>query len=222
MAEKRKAEGYGELAAKRLRFVSFPYPVIMYLSLTPPARFSGRIVSIEVGTHDKETFSVHEPILTANSEFFKLALDKKWKEGQELAVKLPEDDADTFAIYVEWLYNENITVASLSRLAKMYVLGEKIQSLSFCDAILSRMVDAANKDFALASISTVNIIFEGTPTGSPARKLILGMWIKNGQADRLVSHTPHPDFASDLLSLLLLTHNDKMYHRVSRKELLDL
>lgn len=180
------------------------------------ARFTGSIVTIQVGGDHSTRFSVHEPIIKADSEFFKLALDKKWREGQELAVQLPEDDLDTFAAYVEWLYARQTTVATFGELAGMYVLGNKIQSPDFCKAIISKMVGLANTQKGTPDVEVINTIFEGTPTKSAARRLMVEMWRLNGSTLAKLGQEYHSDFVMDLAQALLAPNIGKEYRRVGK------
>jgi len=57
-----------------------------------------------VGPH-AETFPVHRDILT-KSEYFRRALDGDFKEAEEQAIDLPEEDPDIFSFVVAFLYEE--------------------------------------------------------------------------------------------------------------------
>ena len=46
--------------------------------------------------------------MCARSQFFRAALNGKWKEGEENAVALPEDDPKIFSMYLELVYTGKI------------------------------------------------------------------------------------------------------------------
>ena len=101
-----------------------------------------------------------------HSEFFKAALNKNWKEGEECIVALPEDNPEHFKIFSGFLYtgqvhsskegdfksaesSGGITMdAEWSRICDLWVLGEKLLSSSFkdacTDAFLAKIYEKGN------------------------------------------------------------------------------
>ncbi|KAJ4378226.1 hypothetical protein N0V86_005926 [Didymella sp. IMI 355093] len=49
---------------------------------------------------------VHEALLVQYSEYFKRALNGRWKETEDRVVRLDDVDSDTFDKFVEWLYTQ--------------------------------------------------------------------------------------------------------------------
>lgn len=188
----------------------------------PLCRYAGNIVTIEVGTRDKTEFRVHEFIIKENSDFFRAALDKKWKEGQSLTVKLPEDSPETFSAYVEWLYSTKDNEAEFVSLAEMYVLGEKIQSSTFCDAVIEEMLRACNASGVIPSINAVNALYSGTPPFSPARRFMADVWALKAEPEWLkdgdYDEEPHPEFVTDLAIALLSSYRTSQIHELSRMD----
>lgn len=90
---------------------------------------------------DKATFDIHQHSIAFRSAFFKKAITGDWKEAQDRVVKLPEDELTTFQHYVHLLYTGKLGVVPESgpapydggeekiRLAKLYVLAEKLQDV---------------------------------------------------------------------------------------------
>ena len=104
----------------------------------------GEAVTVIVGP-EKRKFSVHETLLRSNSAFFEAALKKDWKEGMHRTVTLPEEDADTFYIYVQWLYLEKFprqpaAFQGYPILAKLYGLGETIIDTNLQDRVIDTRV----------------------------------------------------------------------------------
>lgn len=60
-------------------------------------------VTIFVGK-DQKPFYVHLDLLCNASTFFKAAFLGNFKEGSEKTMQLPEDDEETFELFVDWLY----------------------------------------------------------------------------------------------------------------------
>ncbi|KFY31145.1 hypothetical protein V493_01355 [Pseudogymnoascus sp. VKM F-4281 (FW-2241)] len=69
---------------------------------TVDGRHQSPIIPVRCG-HEAETFYVHRDILT-KSEFFKNALDGRFREADEQAVDLPEEDPALFSFVVAYLY----------------------------------------------------------------------------------------------------------------------
>ena len=59
---------------------------------------------------DFRTFIVHGACLTSRSLFFRKALSRDWKEGEERLVKLPDDDSDTSELYLQCKYGQAMSV----------------------------------------------------------------------------------------------------------------
>lgn len=71
---------------------------------TVDGRHQSPIIPVRVGPH-AEVFSVHRDILT-KSEYFRKALDGEFREAEEQAIDLPEEDPAIFSFVVAFLYEE--------------------------------------------------------------------------------------------------------------------
>ena len=62
-------------------------------------------IHVLVGEPDAsmQEFFVHQSLISARSEFFAKALRGDWKEAQEREVPLPDDEAETFRLYLQFL-----------------------------------------------------------------------------------------------------------------------
>jgi hypothetical protein len=67
-------------------------------------RHQSAIIPVRVGPHAEE-FSVHRDILT-KSEYFRKALDGEFREADDQAIDLPEEDPAIFSFVVAFLYEE--------------------------------------------------------------------------------------------------------------------
>jgi hypothetical protein len=65
-------------------------------------RHQSAIIPVRVGPH-AEVFSVHRDILT-KSEYFRRALDGEFKEAEDQAIDLPEEDPAVFSFVIAFLY----------------------------------------------------------------------------------------------------------------------
>lgn len=138
-------------------------------------------------------FDVHESLLSARSSFFRNALDRKWKEGQDRRVKLPADEPDVFRIYVNYLYTGVLAVIPdplpaiykgaedhLS-LAKVYVLAEMLQDTTAKNAVVEAMLVTCRRTFHdgqyhLPGPQVIHIVYEGTPGSSPMRRVLVDLY----------------------------------------------
>ena len=64
----------------------------------------GPVVTIQVGAEGEE-FVLHKDLLTSKCpEFFGAAFKGEFSEAQSSIIKLPEDDALAFRLFIDWLY----------------------------------------------------------------------------------------------------------------------
>jgi hypothetical protein len=103
-------------------------------------------------------------------------------------VNLPEDDPETFKIYVHLLYTGDLATDPVSKLgdntsggkllglAKLYVLAEKLQDIDAKNEALTALMLTARTLNTLLNESAVQTIYDGTPTESLARKAIVNMF----------------------------------------------
>lgn len=110
---------------------------------------------------------------------------------------MPEDLPDIVSAFLEFVYDKTLPLkcvkpvpdwlvedvsAEYNHLARIYVFGEKIQNDSLCNAVITRMAELCDQDFAdvegerchiIPSATAAGIIYDGTPEESPARKFLV-------------------------------------------------
>lgn len=155
-------------------------------------RVTGDTITITVGTDLPETFHIHETILSERSTFFKAAVSKRWQEGRNGKINLPEDDPSLAGAYFDWLYSFKIPSksdqavnvlddsdidAEYEYLSHMYVFGEKVVDDDFCNAVIDAIIAKIEFDsgdaYYYPSTKAVNILYEATAEGCPARKMMV-------------------------------------------------
>lgn len=173
-------------------------------------------VTLLVG-FDEEPLVAHESYLTRNSEFFKAAMKKEWAEGQIRVIKLPEDDLATMVDYLAFTYSRDLPTLHLTgspmvdgwtRLAKLYLLGERILDKCIRNAVVSeflRITTTPNEKGDTYFMPTVvsDMIFDGTPEGSPIRQMIVDNYVSWGYTNWLDTGTDHPALILELARALL-------------------
>nr|POE99364.1 hypothetical protein CFP56_52757 [Quercus suber] len=174
--------------------------------------FGSDVVTLVVGEEERK-FVVHKDLLCEHSAFFKAALSEPWKEGQENTVTLPTDDADIFDLYAHWIYHWKIYSRELtsvsgpdsdecSILVSAFLFGEKVQDGNFKDATIDALIASVSIPGGdgkrwYPTGSTIQRAYEGTPDGSPLRRLLLDMYVHQGAAT-WVSQECGIDFVVDL------------------------
>lgn len=172
---------------------------------------------------EKRTFHVHETRLRSRSAFFEAALSKEWKEGQARKVELLDDDVRAFEGYTRWLYSGKLAVVKSNGdtdyhlLALLYGFGEKIIDDEFQKIVIDAFVAGSRTNVPdgtggvtrrFPSKTAVSMIYEATPKGSPARRLMVDMYTLKGNSHNDWVGVDHPlkhnhDFLIDLTSELL-------------------
>ena len=125
------------------------------------------------------SFSVPEAILCSTSEFLKAKIKPEWSQ-EGASIQIPDSPADAFSLYVNWLYDRSSAInagVNMVMLASAYVLGEGIMDTAFKDTIIDIMKGRIFSDkhravLAIDGVDIVKTIYERTPRGSAARKLL--------------------------------------------------
>lgn len=171
---------------------------------------------IEVG--DKPvTFTAHESLLCARSEFFRTAMKKDWQEGQHKVVTLPYDSSGVVQLYLQTLCSGQAVFDGIPRpgrhsiLISLYVLGERLLDYISQDQVITKIIaiyrefDAPENSSRLcepAGQADINAGYEGTPPGSPLRRLLVNHYIAraaNGQCLEDMDAAFAADIARELM-----------------------
>jgi hypothetical protein len=144
-------------------------------------------------TGETETLNVHQGVLCKHSEFFKRMMKPEWTSIRDSPniIDLPDETANTVSDYVKWLYagrmpltlynaddnDERGQVAEEAEkvfvmLAEAYVFGEKIVDVRYKNAIVRATAAARDSSKWNMGPESVGIVYDGTPPGSPLRRMI--------------------------------------------------
>jgi hypothetical protein len=161
------------------------------------------MVTIRVGDSPKyKDFIAHESFLTSRSEFFRRAMNGNWTEAESRVVVLSEDEPAIFAIYLNLVYTGQLVtmrkteeeLASSERqvfinqltseyrdIFRVYVLAEKLQDKGAKNAALAAAVSVTGlrnsvNNWLVPTAEIVNLVYKGTPEGSPGRRLVIDMY----------------------------------------------
>jgi hypothetical protein len=170
------------------------------------------------------TVTAHEDVLRRNSPFFRAALDKKWQKDAGDILQFPEDQVDVIVAYVDWLYTAKIpntvrtghVYADYVFLCNLYVFGEKIQDDLFCNAASSKLLLESDKphnaagDRTIPGASSIRVAYNGTPAGSPLRKLLAAQWAETALPEWVKKPEDIcPEFFFDMIRYLLETRGPR-------------
>lgn len=150
--------------------------------------FVAKPVTVVVGEGDSATtFYIHEEAAKAHSDFLAAALHKGWKEAEDKVIKLPEDNAGLFNIFVRFVHTGRVYCAEegdvsekngvsrdqeWSRLTKSWLLGDKLGSTSFKDAIIDALIEKIlTVRFTPTWLHATVYMYLGTASNSGLRRL---------------------------------------------------
>jgi hypothetical protein len=185
------------------------------------------VVTLHVGPTE-HVMMAHASYITHNSDFFEAALKKEWLEGQTRVIKLPDDRPDVVSHYLYYTYSKALLSASdagaiddsnfemnqyYELLAELYVLGERLQDQSIRTAVIDSIVGSWGGDFLITG--PANIIYRGTTARSPARRLMVDLFLAYG-AECELDHRCEADFLLDVASALFskaTSHTDPKNYR---------
>ncbi|MCJ1251798.1 hypothetical protein MMC30_009036 [Trapelia coarctata] len=143
------------------------------------------VVKVVVGNEEGlKTWSIHRILLTKHSSFFRAALAPgHFVESLTNTVTLPSDDAESFEIFVQWLYtynpetNKNALAHfqfSTISLIKAYCMGDMFGVLDFKNAVMAKLFDAHLWRHFITSFTPecLNYALENSLSGCPLQKLL--------------------------------------------------
>jgi len=129
-------------------------------------------------------------------------MNGNWQEADTRIISFPDDEPDTFALYLNHLYTGQLPIATetdeeLKKLTaddfsnfvtkqyhsvlRVFVLGEKLQDLSTKNAMMeaalaTTKLTGRNGKWQVPTVQTVNMVYNGTPSSSLARCLLVDLW----------------------------------------------
>lgn len=103
---------------------------------------SSKVITILVGP-SKVSYSLHKDLLCAHSPFFENCLRSNFLEKQKDQVELPEDSAEVFEHFINWIYREDAIKptdqSSLELAIHTYVFADKLCMPAFKNRLMTRI-----------------------------------------------------------------------------------
>lgn len=145
-------------------------------------------------------------------------MKEEWKEGQDRVIPLPTDEPKVVNLYLQWAYRNMIFSRKrteeqrhdsdeFSLLTDAFVFGEKIQDDHFKDAVVDAIIKSASTPgkgghLYYPGAATIGRAYEGTPPGSPLRRLMVDFWVQYG-GNEWIKTDMNREFLTDLVRELL-------------------
>lgn len=199
-----------------LKYVVMTHILLLTSRLTDYlSRFEGiSTIALYVGI-SAVPFQVHENLLFGMSPVLKAAFTSEFKEASERCMKFPEDNADTFELFLRWLYTADIEPFDVSskassttgflQLAELYVLADKLDVGLLKNDIIDRMFEIqAQTSKNPPQHNVVSYIYLNSTRQSAFRKLLVDwhVWHIDYQwycdKDRAEQIYAVPEFGADL------------------------
>ncbi|TVY38290.1 hypothetical protein LOCC1_G007942 [Lachnellula occidentalis] len=142
--------------------------------LTPEV-LGNEIVKLFVGNKRKE-FTVHKKLLCDRADYFSKAFNGIFQEAQRGEMYLPEDDPDTVALLVDFLYRGTVPKAKLIAggarpLEKLYYLADKLCLPELMDRSADELRSFGTISPFINSDDEINRKWTETHNGSKVRLL---------------------------------------------------
>jgi hypothetical protein len=175
------------------------------------------IITLLVGAEETEMFAISS-CLSFYSDFFRIALKKEWAEGQTRRVKLPEEEPEIIAQYLDFLLGKGLPTDSTRAdpqegevyiaLTTLFALGERVLDSTLRNAIMREIIRfttilSSNGSYIYPGGKSINNIYNCTTSASPARRLMVDLYMHAGNTTWVVDDL-HPAFLKDLAEALML------------------
>jgi hypothetical protein len=149
---------------------------------------------------EETPFSVHQEAICDKSKFFRAACSKRWVEGQERRVRLPEVKVEAFRHYCKWIYSGSIPtslctpeseldgkVAEHALLVSLYVLGDSLDDVQLRNLTTQELSTSLERSDLLPSPSMYADVWSSTPSGSLFRKQLIDIVVARLSLDDLAT-----------------------------------
>lgn len=132
------------------------------------------MVDVEVGQEGTH-WLLHEKLLTHRSKFFENALSK---EGDGHKMSLPDEENDSFRLFVGWLYSASVPTPreekDLGNLFELYLMSEKWDIRGLTEETLKAVRNFYKDTDSYPALRRVQYIYANTEQESAMRQLLIG------------------------------------------------
>lgn len=124
---------------------------------------TSRMITVTVGK--LSTFNLHSDLLTTESERFSKNLGGDFKEANENAVRLEDEDPNLFGFFAEYLYRDCSILShdvdhysKFVTLARLYAMGERLMAPKFQSYALWRFSQSLGSDTHVSEESICELL----------------------------------------------------------------
>ncbi|KAF8852848.1 hypothetical protein BDZ45DRAFT_749143 [Acephala macrosclerotiorum] len=163
-------------------------------------------VYIGNGSGAVESFTVLKSFICHHSPFFKAAFNGPYLEGQSQSITLEDLDANVFALFVEWLYTQNVPAehntgekVTMLQYAKLWVLAKRFVIPTLQNIVMktrlytyprgwARLIDIKDLSKTVTMAAFTKYVYENASKDSSLRHYIMLVGLlacRELQADRL-------------------------------------
>jgi len=192
----------------------FPYYMSSILILSDHSFADEPIIDLLVGDA-KATFRIHRKLICDASAMFRSAFlgNGTFTETEDQSMTLPEDDVETVARFVQWLYGQDYELAPNTdvpntakrymQLAELYVFADKYDIMRLHHQIIDKLFEMKARAISPPQLPLVMFVYQNTTAGASFRKLLVAYHVFHINMDwYLEDHsknlTAMPEFSADL------------------------
>lgn len=197
-------------------------------SLTLYSPSYSETVNVLVG-EEKEHFTVHRRLISQNSDLFRTACSKRWRNDEDEGVSLPYEEPCDFQVYLDWVYAQRQQPPSFfikprkhadgryhrraERLCALWVVGDYVLDRAFKNVVMDELLaDPSPRKHLMARDAIVDVIV-GTNADCTLRKWLvehLTVYATPEDLDALREHMDS-DLAFTVVRKFAETRNKKSY-----------
>lgn len=177
--------------------------------------------------------------MAGSSKFIKSAMTRNWKETVEKRITIPDHESATFEGYLNWVYSKHVTLCEHQELCehcdekisneadcidvrsldlvKMFILGDYLNDVRFCNAIIDDFKSTALKSKCVPSLESVYCAWKSTSRECLLRELFLQQFANTMEHDLLEPWLKNQELPKDFVVDLLLLVGDR-YKKFHSKE----
>lgn len=163
---------------------------------------------------NERVFYIHKNVLGKSSAFLQKRMKTEWSGTSPRPIDLTDEDPDNFEIYLQWLYSQMIAMSQYPEdsdkdfdvFAQLYLLGEKLMDCTFQNRVLDAIIHMMEETVRYPSDDFISKIYKGTVKASPARKLMVDIWVYKARLTWNVANTVEDagaEFANDVIAAFI-------------------
>ena len=133
---------------------------------------------------------IHQDALTMHSTLFRAALEGQFREGSEKLIRMPEADAEIFAIYSQWAYSRALVLLEHDEVAKdttvskraelmvhTYIMADQVGNTKLQNQVVDEYAALLRKEYTGPSYTCLHLIYDRLPDKSGLRKFIIDWYL---------------------------------------------